>query len=140
MNNFMKSIIVVIALSVAGCATISENVDSLRVPIVYGTLKVIERDNDISASDVQDAVTRVESVINNNSIITSNIKEEALKAINFNSLSAADQFLVSEVLTNVEMTIEREIELGNLVQEDVRIRIQEFVDYIEYAAILSTSN
>lgn len=140
MNNFMKSIIVVIALSVAGCATISENVDSLRVPIVYGTLKVIERDNDINASDVQDAVTRVESVINNNSIITSNIKEEALKAINFNSLSAADQFLVSEVLTNVEMTIEREIELGNLVQEDVRIRIQEFVDYIEYAAILSTSN
>lgn len=128
----------VLALS-TGCATLSNtNTDSLELPITYGTLKVIERDNGVNAGDVMDIVSKVESFVEvEDSVTASAIRSHVTSLDAWQELSPADKYLVSTLFTSVEESIEAQVSQGDLLPEDVKVRVEELLDYIRTAALMA---
>lgn len=118
-----------------GCSILQDS-DRLRIPLTYATFKVIERDNDISSQDVLQAMDRLESLINDDFDIRNEIKHEVIERLDLNELSQSDRFLVLELLDLVEQNIRREVEMGVLAPEDVKIRVGNLIDVVRQAALM----
>lgn len=126
-----------ISLTMSGCTALqSIEVDNLGVAITYGTLKVIERDNGIGGDDVLRVMDELDAVLNDEEVATQRLREEALKVIGYDRLDAADRFLVSTLLGDIEDTIRKNPDSFEN-DSQVRIRLSELVDYVRRAALMA---
>lgn len=139
MKNFKYLLIACAFALTTGCATLSNtDTDSLELPITYGTLKVIERNNDVNAGDVIDIVSKVESFVDAEESATgSAIKSHVTSLEEWKELSPADKYLVSTLFTSVEESIEAQVSQGDLLPEDVKVRIEELLEYVRTAALMA---
>ena len=138
-TNFKYFVIACAFALTTGCATLTNtDIDSLELPITYGTLKVIERDNGVNAGDVVEIVGKVESFVDAEESITgSSIKSHVTSLEAWKELSPADKYLVGTLFTSVEESIEAQVSQGDLLPEDVKVRIEELLDYIRRAALMA---
>ena len=137
----MKSIkLIVLALTLtvlSGCASLGNQGDPLQLPITYGTLKVIERDNGINSGDVIDVVNSVEGFLDTEASISGTaIRSYVTTLDEWQELSPSDKYLVATLFTSVEETISAQVNTGSLVGNDVRLRVESLLGYIRTAALM----
>ena len=134
----IKLFVLALVLSVvAGCASFGTQEDSLQLPITYGTLKVIERDNGINSGDVIEVVNSVEGFLDAEASISGTaIRSYVTTLDEWQELSPADKYLVATLFTSVEETISAQVNTGSLVGNDVRLRVENLLGYIRTAALM----
>lgn len=128
----------VLALTLSACASLSTPDDKLQLPIMYGTLKVIERDNGVSSEDVLKIANSLQSIIDSEDVISSSlIKEYIHSQEGYQNLSVSDRFLIDTIFASVEESINERIRAGDLLQDDVKERVGTLVGYVSDAAMMS---
>lgn len=109
----------------AGCASFQN--DEMRLPVMYTTLKVIERDNGIYQEDVKASMQTLRSIIENDFTLQQGIVSAFNQSVDMSGLDAADRFLVMEVLIAIEDSFEHK-------EGEVRsVRALELIEYVERA-------
>lgn len=135
----MKKILIValVALFVTGCQTL-EDVGSSELVVQYSTMKLIEQSDDIEAEDVLGAVEQARSVVeNSNEEFTYNtIRSRIADKIGFENLDPSDQILIRAIADEVQSNFENNYE-SDLISDEVKISLSEFLDQVETAAELS---
>lgn len=122
----------------SGCSNLGNgelDVEPLKLPIMYGTLKVIEDNNGVDKVDVLELVEKLEVIFVSNGdteVILDNLSNEIISLIDMDSLSSGDQLIVYIVLDSVELAVRK-----NLEEEEVEkaiIKVNKVIDYVEMAA------
>ena len=123
----MKLLISAILLTaLVGCASMQN--DSLELPIMYTTLKVIERDNDISEDDVLQAMQRLRDIVERDFSLEQGVSVAFQRSVDMSKLDAADRLFVMRVLQSIESNFESE-------QKEVsNTRALTLIEYVEQAA------
>lgn len=129
---------IIISLMFVGCAAIDRvgetNVD---IAVSYATLKVIERDNDISGNDVIRVMDEIDAVVSDEDVALDKLKMEAMRVIGYDQLALSDRFLVEQVLDRVEGAIKTRYENSFEDHSEVRIRLKELIDTVHESALMS---
>jgi len=136
----LKYLMLALALTlVSGCASLSNGQsDGLQLPVTYGTLKVIERDNGINAGDVIEVVSKVEAFVSAEASISGTaIRSYVVSLEQWQELSPADKYLVSTLFTSVEESIEARVSTGDLLEDDIKVRVEQLLSYVRTAALMS---
>jgi uncharacterized lipoprotein YajG len=133
----MKTIAIMIAaiLVLSGCATTPD--DRLRLPVMYGTLKLIENSEDVTAAGVLRYTDRARELINLNAEIDVRyIAEQLLAELMHEQLSPADRFLVQALIEQIDT----EFTSLKLRVPDSALTLLDVVVWIEQAAKMSGGN
>lgn len=123
------------ALLFSGCAVIEQMDESkLRLPITYGTMKVIQKDNDIGREKVLEVVDKVEGFVDANAEITADkIREYVASTEEWQEIDYPTQMLISSVFNSVEQSVRAQMD-EEALPEDVKIKIYTLLDYVRTAA------
>lgn len=142
MNMFKLTLAAALMVSLSACSSLSATLgitenDSLELPVVYGTLKVIERDNGVNQGDVMEVTEKLKNVINKSDVIQADVIASYVQSLEqWEDLTPADRYLLSTLLTSVEETIESRLEEQEILPEDVREEVLTIIGWIENAAVM----
>lgn len=124
----MKTLLTIFIILMTGCVSLPR--DSLQLPITYGTLKVIERDNNISSGDVIDAVNKMEEFVESDKTLSGSVVREYVTSLEeWQSLGSGDKFLIISIFTSVEETLQSRIDEGS-----VKTKVGVYLNYVRTAA------
>lgn len=138
MKTLITTVLLSLTLLISGCANLSLGEDRLQLPVTYGTLKVIERDNDIDAEEIITVISKLESFVNSQiEVNASDIRSYVVTLNEWEDLPASDKFLVSAIFQSVEDTVKNSIERDALLPSEIQGRISQLLGYVRTAAILS---
>ena len=134
MKNILLALLIVFVF--AGCQTLS-NVSSNDLVVQYATMKVIEESDEISSNDVQDTVAKARAVLNAETTVSiDKFKAELAEQIGWSELAPSDKLLITAIVDEVQVSIEKQYEV-DVLSDEVVIEIERFLDLVEQAAILS---
>lgn len=136
LNAVVLVLMVALLLLMVSCAGLTE-ADRARLPIQYGTMKVIGQSDAVTADGVIRYTTLARELIDRDvSINTTALASEIVQALGAERLSPTDLFLVTALVQQIEV----EMQSLNLIQPDVRLSLLEVLGWIEQAARMSGSS
>lgn len=134
----MKTILaaILMAFVLVGCQTLS-NVSSNDLVVQYSTMKVIEESEEISSQDVLDTVAKAREVLDaDTSVSIDNFKLKVAEQIGWADLAPSDKLLISAIVDEVQVSLEKQYEV-DVLSDEVVIRLEQFLDMVEQAARLT---
>jgi hypothetical protein len=116
------------------CGTLSSGPsDSVRLVVIFGTMKTIEESERISADGVLRYVDYAREAINLNlAISATDLALEMINRLVGENMSDADRFLVSELTQNIAGMVED----YNVKLPETPIAVSQVVDWFEQAALM----
>lgn len=139
LKNFIAATLISVSVIFStGCAWMfPQGVESLEFPVAYATMKIIERDNGISKEDIIRVTDDIEILINKEEkIIAIDLKEEIINIIGLDSLDRSDRLLVSYMLSEIELTIRKDLGESQRAK-DVMVSVQQIIEYVRFGVALS---
>lgn len=129
---------IIVSLAFVGCAAL-DRVDDTKVDIAvsYATLKVIERDNDISGNDVIRVMDEIDAIVSDEDVALDRLKMEAMRVIGYDQLALSDRFLVESLFDRIEDSIKTRYENSFEDHSEVRIRLKELIRVVHESAMMS---
>lgn len=122
---------------IAGCTTF-QNVGSNDLLVQYSTLKLIEQSDDVTSQGVIDAVEKARGVLDATEVEVSfaKLKERVAQEIEFSEMAPSDRLLIQAVVNEVEADYVKTYQT-DVLSEEVKVTISQFLDLVEQAARLS---
>ena len=134
MKNILLALLIVFVF--AGCQTLS-NVSSNDLVVQYATMKVIEESDEITSADVRETVEKARSVLEADvTVAIDDFKAQVAEQIGWSELAPSDKLLITAIVDEVQVSLEKQYEV-DVLSDEVVIRIEQFLDMVEQAAILS---
>lgn len=124
----MKTIITITLVTLlTGCVAISG--ESARLPIQYGTLKVVS-EGIATPQEITDHVTRLREVVDTDESITiAALERQLLMRIKWERMAPEDEFLVRELVRQVSRTLDNSLP-DSYVSDQRRVQINTVLDWI----------
>lgn len=136
MKNILLGFVLFMAMFVAGCQTL-QNASSNELLVTYATMKVIEESDEITSADVRETVEKARSVLEADVTVSiDDFKAEVAEQIGWSELAPSDKLLIAAIVDEVQVSLEKQYEV-DVLSDEVVIRIEQFLDMVEQAAILS---
>lgn len=133
----MKKLVcaVIIAILVAGCSTL-KSAGSNDLLVQYSTMKLIEQSDEVSAEGVIEATTKARLVISDSGrkVTIDKLKADIADQINFDLLAPGDRLLISTIVDRVQKNYEEERGDVEVLPDEVKVSVNEFLDQVEQAA------
>lgn len=135
MKNLTPGLLLTLAFTLSACSTLQSNDTTTKLAVQYGTMKIIEQSDAVTADGVLRAVSKAREAANEEVRII-DVRERVLAAIDIQDFSPADQLLITTLVDQVQAELAMSVTNG-LLSEDDMVRLETLLGWVEDAAIMA---